>query len=92
MTAVARGAAFLRDLDRSELRDLVTQIAPHPEQWRALVRRGTAARAFEQLWRDEHVDVWVISWTNGSDTGELRHFVGDGFDFDAEELRPVEAV
>jgi Cysteine dioxygenase type I len=78
MTAVARGAAFLRDLDRCELRDLVTGIAADPEQWRALVRRSTAGRAFEQLWRDEHVDVWVISWMHGSDTGFHDHDVSRG--------------
>jgi hypothetical protein len=74
MTAVP----VLRDLDRGELRDLVTEIAADPEQWRALVRRGVEGRAFEQLRRDEHVDVWVISWTNGSDTGFHDHDVSHG--------------
>ena len=70
--------APLRDLDRRELRDLVTEIAADPEQWSGLVRRGTATRAFAQLRRDEHVDVWVISWTNGSDTGFHDHDVSRG--------------
>jgi hypothetical protein len=78
MTAVAHRGALLRDLDRSELHDLVTEIAADPEQWRTLVRRGTEGRAFEQLRRDEHVDVWVISWTNGSDTGFHDHDVSRG--------------
>jgi cysteine dioxygenase type I len=77
MTAVAAGA-FLRDLDRCELRHLVAGIAADPERWRVLVRRGTAGRAFEQLWRDEHVDVWVISWMHGSDTGFHDHDVSRG--------------
>jgi predicted metal-dependent enzyme (double-stranded beta helix superfamily) len=68
----------MTDLDRGELRALVAQIAADPQQWSALARRDTPDRAFEQLWRDEHVDVWVISWTNGSDTGFHDHDVSRG--------------
>ena len=71
-------APLSRDLDRGELRELVAQIAADPERWRPLVRHGTADRAFEQLWRDEHVDIWVISWMNGSDTGFHDHDVSRG--------------
>jgi predicted metal-dependent enzyme (double-stranded beta helix superfamily) len=67
-----------RDLDRAELRDLVTRIAADPATWRPLVRHGTPERHFEQLWRDDHVDVWVITWTNGNDTGFHDHDVSRG--------------
>jgi hypothetical protein len=67
-----------RDLDRDELRALVGAIAAQPERWRPLVRHGGGERHFEQLWRDDHVDVWVISWTNGSDTGFHDHDVSQG--------------
>jgi predicted metal-dependent enzyme (double-stranded beta helix superfamily) len=67
-----------RDLDRAELRALVARIAAEPERWRPLVRRGGGTRHFEQLWRDDHVDVWVISWGNGSDTGFHDHDVSRG--------------
>jgi len=67
-----------RDLDCGELRELVAQIAADPQRWRPLVRHGSAERAFEQLWRDEHVDVWVISWMNGNDTGFHDHDVSRG--------------
>ncbi len=67
-----------RDLDCSELRELVAGIAAQPEQWQGLVRHGDAERHFEQLWRDDHVDVWVISWTNGNDTGFHDHDVSRG--------------
>ena len=67
-----------RDLDRRELRELVTRIAADPARWRGLVRRGIADRHFEQLWRDDHVDVWVISWMNGNDTGYHDHDVSSG--------------
>ena len=67
-----------RDLDRGELRDLVSRIAAEPEQWQGLVRHGTPERHFEQLWRDDHVDVWGISWANGNDTGFHDHDVSHG--------------
>jgi predicted metal-dependent enzyme (double-stranded beta helix superfamily) len=67
-----------RDLDCGELRDLVARIAAEPEQWQGLVRHGTPERHFEQLWRDDHVDVWVITWTNGNDTGFHDHDVSRG--------------
>jgi hypothetical protein len=67
-----------RDLDRQELTDLVSRIAADPEQWRGLVRHGTPERHFEQLWRDGHVDVWVITWTSGNDTGFHDHDLSRG--------------
>jgi Cysteine dioxygenase type I len=68
----------MNDLDRDELRELVTQIAADPGRWAALVRRDGGERRFEQLWRDEHVDVWVISWADGNDTGFHDHDVSSG--------------
>jgi hypothetical protein len=67
-----------RDLDCGELRELVARIAADPQRWRPLVRHGAANRTFEQLWRDEHVDVWVISWAKGNDTGFHDHDVSRG--------------
>jgi predicted metal-dependent enzyme (double-stranded beta helix superfamily) len=67
-----------RDLDRTELRALVGAVAAEPERWRSLVRRTGADRRFEQLWRDDHVDVWVISWASGNDTGFHDHDVSCG--------------
>jgi Cysteine dioxygenase type I len=67
-----------RDLDRGELRELVAHIAAEPERWRALVRRGGGRRHFEQLWRDDHVDVWVITWASGNDTGFHDHDLSRG--------------
>ena len=66
------------DLDCSQLRDLVARIAAEPERWQDLVRHGTPERHFEQLWRDDHVDVWVITWTSGNDTGFHDHDVSRG--------------
>jgi len=65
-------------LDRAELRALVARIAAEPASWRDLVRHGTPERHFEQLWRDDDVDVWVISWASGNDTGFHDHDVSSG--------------
>jgi predicted metal-dependent enzyme (double-stranded beta helix superfamily) len=61
------------DLDRDELRELVTRIAADRSHWQPLVRFDAAGRHFQQLWRDDHVDIWVISWVNGNDTGFHDH-------------------
>ena len=63
---------------RSELRELVSRLATEPHRWRPLVRHETDDRHFEQLWRDDQVDVWVISWANGNDTGFHDHDVSSG--------------
>jgi hypothetical protein len=66
------------DLGKAELRDLVTRLAGEPERWQPLVRHDTGGRHFAQLWRDGHVDVWVISWGNGNDTGFHDHDLSSG--------------
>ena len=69
---------FDHDLDRAELRRLVAEIASAPAAWRDLVRISADRRGFEQLWRDGHVDIWVISWMSGHDTGFHDHDVSSG--------------
>jgi predicted metal-dependent enzyme (double-stranded beta helix superfamily) len=75
---VSTAPRLQRDLDLAELRELVGRIAADPDQWRPLVRRDTPDRHFEQLWSDEHVGVWVISWASGNDTGFHDHDVSRG--------------
>jgi Cysteine dioxygenase type I len=69
---------FEADLDRQALRDLVERIAAQPALWRPLVRLDAGQRHFAQLWRDDHVDVWVISWMPGHDTGFHDHDLSSG--------------
>jgi hypothetical protein len=69
---------FGHDLDRAGLRRLVGDIAADPLLWRALVRHDADRRRFEQLWRDEHVDIWIISWMRGHDTGFHDHDISRG--------------
>jgi hypothetical protein len=65
-------------MTRPELCDLVTRIADQPERWRSLVSHVNGDRHFEQLWRDDDVDVWVISWGTGNDTGFHDHDISSG--------------
>ena len=78
MTTISRHATPERDLDLDELRELVQRIAAEPAQWRPLVRANTTERHFEQLWRDDHLDVWVITWASGNDTGFHDHDLSRG--------------
>ena len=78
MTAIPAGTPSGRDLEVGELRELVARIAADPTHWRPLVCAGTAARHFEQLWRDDHLDVWVITWASGNDTGFHDHDLSRG--------------
>ncbi len=64
---------FDHDLDREELRRLVGEIAAAPGAWQTLVSLDAERRQFRQLWRDGHVDIWVISWMSGHDTGFHDH-------------------
>jgi predicted metal-dependent enzyme (double-stranded beta helix superfamily) len=65
-------------MTRHELRELVQRLAAEPERWRHLVRHDGGDRHFEQLWRDDEVDVWVISWGAGNDTGFHDHDTSGG--------------
>lgn len=78
MTAIPAGTPSDRDLEVGELRELVAQIAADPTHWRPLVCADTSARHFEQLWRDDHLDVWVITWASGNDTGFHDHDLSRG--------------
>jgi hypothetical protein len=69
---------FDHDLDLTALRRLVSGIAADPDKWRQLVNLDAEHRHFAQLWRDDHVDVWVISWMNGHDTGFHDHDLSSG--------------
>jgi Cysteine dioxygenase type I len=78
MTATPGGTPSSRDLEVDELRELVARIAADPIRWRPLVQADTSARHFEQLWRDDHIDVWVITWASGNDTGFHDHDLSRG--------------
>jgi predicted metal-dependent enzyme (double-stranded beta helix superfamily) len=64
-----------RDLTTGELKELVDTLAERPELWQADVAYDDDRRHFVSLHRDEHVDVWLLCWTNRNDTGWHDHDV-----------------
>jgi hypothetical protein len=66
------------DLDRPALVQLVTELATHPKFWRRFVRHDPETRHFTQLYRDPHLDLWVICWLDAQDTGYHDHDVSSG--------------
>ncbi len=71
MTAVAT-------LERTELRQIVAGLAADPEPWAHLVRHDPAQRIFECLRLDDHVEIWLICWMPGHDTGFHDHDLSSG--------------
>ena len=59
-------------MTEKELHGLVCRLAEEGA-WRALVHEDPENRRFEQLLRDEDVDVWVLSWMQFHDTGYHDH-------------------
>jgi len=70
--------AFDHDLDLPALSRLVTGIAADRAAWSELVNLDIEHRHYAQLCRDDHVDMWVISWMNGHDTGFHDHDLSSG--------------
>jgi hypothetical protein len=67
-----------RNLDRRELRDLVNVLADDVPAWRPHVAFSDDHRHYLSLYRDEHVDVWLLCWTASNDTGWHDHDVSSG--------------
>ncbi|MDW5596559.1 cysteine dioxygenase family protein [Conexibacter stalactiti] len=62
-----------RDLTREELRTLAQQIAENPSLWSEHVAHDPSQRTYAELLRDDHVDVWLICWSEDHDTGFHDH-------------------
>jgi quercetin dioxygenase-like cupin family protein len=67
-----------RELNRAELRELVTGLAANPKLWGHLVHHDPEARVYEELLRDDHVAVWLICWMHDHDTGFHDHDTSAG--------------
>jgi predicted metal-dependent enzyme (double-stranded beta helix superfamily) len=62
-----------RDLTREELAAVSASLAERPQLWRDLVRHDPDQRLYEELLTDEHLSIWLISWSAGHDTGFHDH-------------------
>ena len=67
-----------RYLDQDELTALVGDLAARQEAWRDQVTCAGGDRPFVSLHRDEYVDVWLICWSPGNDTGWHDHDLSSG--------------
>jgi len=67
-----------RDLDKRELMKLVAAIASKEELWREHVVFSDGDRHYVSLYRDAHVDVWVLCWSPQNDTGWHDHDISSG--------------
>ena len=66
------------DLDRPALARLAVELGGEPRFWRHLVQYDPNTRYFHQLYRDPHLDVWLICWLNAQDTGYHDHDISSG--------------
>jgi predicted metal-dependent enzyme (double-stranded beta helix superfamily) len=67
-----------RDLEPSEAERLAAELAEQPQLWRGHVRHSRDERIYTELYRDHHLDVWLICWTGIQDTGLHDHDVSGG--------------
>jgi hypothetical protein len=67
-----------RNLDASELEALVNELALQPERWSQFVSFSDQERHYVSLYRDDHVDVWLLCWTPVNDTGWHDHDISSG--------------
>ena len=67
-----------RNLDRGELQALVDELAGDHERWGAHVAFSGENRHYVSLHRDEYVDVWLLCWKPGDDTGWHDHDISSG--------------
>lgn len=67
-----------RNLDCGELQALVDALADEPERWREQVDFRGGERHYVSLHRDEYVDVWLLCWLPGDDTGWHDHDISSG--------------
>ena len=60
-------------LTPEQLERFVAELAATPERWQHLVRHGSDARVYEQIWDDHDVNAWLICWSEDQDTGFHDH-------------------
>jgi predicted metal-dependent enzyme (double-stranded beta helix superfamily) len=66
-------ATAIPALSVDDLRTLVQDLAADREAWEPLVRHDVHQRGVSLLMRDDRVEVWVLSWLHGQDTGYHDH-------------------
>jgi hypothetical protein len=72
------------DLGCAALTELTSALARERRLWAHLVRHDPLQRVYTELYRDVHLDVWLISWQNQQDTGFHDHDLSSGAVFVCE--------
>lgn len=67
-----------RCLDQRELAELVEALEARPDLWSGQVASEGGRRHYASIYRDEYVDVWLICWSTGNDTGWHDHDISSG--------------
>ncbi len=58
--------------------ELASSLAADPARWEEHVAFSDDRRHYVSLYRDAHVDVWVLCWTPENDTGWHDHDISSG--------------
>ena len=66
------------DLDRPSMVALAVDLGRERGLWEHLVRHDPDERYYVELYRDVHVDIWLICWLNAQDTGFHDHDLSSG--------------
>ena len=67
-----------RSLSQRELAELVENLAACPQLWADEVTYSGGQRHYASIHRDEYVDIWLICWSPGNDTGWHDHDISSG--------------
>jgi hypothetical protein len=67
-----------RDLTPDESLALAGDLAGRPHLWQQLVRHSDDERIYTSLFRDPHLDVWLICWNQRQETGLHDHDLSGG--------------
>lgn len=67
-----------RVLEPEELLAWVRELATRRELWEQYVRHDASGRHFVSLYRDAHIDVWLLCWNRVDDTGWHDHDTSSG--------------
>jgi quercetin dioxygenase-like cupin family protein len=58
-----------------QLEAFVLKLAADTENWKPLVNHDPSKRTYELLYEDEHVNAWLLCWSEDHDTGFHDHDV-----------------